>query len=121
MPSIPTFADNRGMAMTLVLTMAVVAALAAYGNLMLAVQQARSSEHLQAHALARYAAEAGYIIARERLWVNSNYCTGADASAPGVIENFDGNADGTTDLTIELKVYPCVAGATRTIESQVIF
>ena len=80
--------------------LAIVASIAAYAILVIAMSQARQGHVLQEHPRARYAAEAGLVLLRERLLRNPAYCTSSS-------ELTDTNGDGGGDTWINLQVTNC--------------
>ena len=101
--------------MGFVLILAVVSSIAAYGALMVASSQARQGTVLGTRFRARYAAEAGIVIAQAKLWRDPAYCP---AAAPEPIDT-DGN--GSADTTVELTVTNCGAGNAHEVRAKVAY
>ncbi|HEX9780400.1 MAG TPA: hypothetical protein VGB20_04220 [bacterium] len=109
---------ERGAVLGLMIILAFVAAIVAYGNVMMAISQSRQSQWWHERPPARYAAEAGLVIAQERLWANPNYCASNDV----VPIDVDGNGSTTDpgDLSVAITVQPC-GSPTRTITTKVVY
>lgn len=81
---------QRGAALAIVLLLALIGSIAAYGALMLAMSGARHAEFSAERTQARYVAEAGLVIALHKLWNDPFYCGGPEtvtvAGAPMSVE-----------------------------------
>lgn len=86
----------------LAVIVALVSSIAAYAVLTVAMSQARQGRVLHERARVRYAAEAGLVMLRERLWRNPGYCGNS-------AEQIDTNGDGGGDTTVNLSVSNCAA------------
>ena len=105
--------NERGGLFGFALIMALVFSISAYSVLFVASSQARQGGALGARSRARYAAEAGIIIAKESLWSNPGYCTGNPT--------IDTNGDGVDDTVVNVSVIPCGAGIAHEIRAQVVY
>jgi hypothetical protein len=101
----------------MVFIIALLFSLVAYANILLAVSQTRQTQFRRSRASARAVAEAGYIIAKERLWVNPDYCGGTQL--------IDSNADGIltpgVDLAVLITVTSCGAANSHRIITKVAY
>ena len=79
---------------------ALIASIAAYAVLAVALSQARQGTVLRERPRVRYAAEAGLVMLQQRLWRNPGYCAASS-------EQIDTNGDGGGDTTVELSVSNC--------------
>ena len=77
--------SRRGVALAAVTALALAAAIAAYGLLIIAVSQARHTTFIERRVRAGYAAEAGIAWAMEQLQTNSTFSSAA----------------GSTDVTVD--------------------
>ena len=66
--------NTRGAALGIVIMIALVCGVASYFVLFLATSEARHSRFFHERAVARQAAEAGLVIAMQRLWGDPAYC-----------------------------------------------
>ena len=95
--------------MMAVIVTALIASVAAFGILMLAMSGSRTSETQIDRLRAQYAAEAGLVWAKERLWADPTYCgTPPPPALNGMTVSF--TFSGT-----------CAAGAPRRIEATVTY
>jgi Tfp pilus assembly protein PilX len=118
--------NERGFVLGMSIIMAFMFAIAAYADLMLAVSQSQHTRFWKDHPSAKYAAEAGLIIARERM-INSrllgvNYCGPLGVNPWN--EQVDSNADDAItadDLTIQITINNCAAASGQTVTSKVVY
>ncbi len=114
--------NRSGMVLGMSIVLAVLFALVAYSNLLLAISQAEQTRFFKAHPNAKYAAEAGVVIARERLMVNANYC--GPGGTGTWTQQVDSDGDGAitaADLNVQITLSaPCPA-AKHTISSKVVY
>ena len=94
--------SERGGLFGFALILALIASIAAYAALFTATAGGRYGKALKDRPRARYAAEAGIVIAREQLQRVPTYC-----GSPVAI---DTDADGTNDTTVDITVTACGAG-----------
>ena len=115
-------ANAKGYILGMTLILAFVFAIVAYANLMLAVSQAEHRKFAEKHPNASYAAEAGVVIARERLIRNRDYCgpTGTGVWTQQVDSDGDG-AVTAADLTVEITINNCGASNSQTISAKVVY
>ena len=66
--------NQRGAALGIVIFIALVCGIASYFMLFAATTEARHSKFFRERVTARQAAEAGLVIAMQRLWDNPGYC-----------------------------------------------
>lgn len=66
--------NNRGAALGIVIFIALVCAIASYFALFAATSEARHGRFFRERITARAAAEAGLVIAMQRLWADPAYC-----------------------------------------------
>jgi hypothetical protein len=85
----------------------LLAAIGAYTMLMVAISRARQQRFHETRTLNRHLAEAGVVIARERLWTVPAYCGGT--------EQVDTDGDGTGDTPVSVVVTNCGAGSNQEI------
>ena len=85
--------SDRGAALGVVVIMAVTAAIGAYVILLVATSRARQQRVYETRTENRYLAEAGVVIARERLGVAAGYTGGtyylADTNGDGLVNASD--------------------------------
>ena len=108
--------NERGMALGFVLIIALLGAIAAYAILMLAISQARHSAFSQERPSARYAAEAGLVWARQRLWEDPTSCFPANPDL-----SVDADGDGTAETNVDIVASSCGATDRRTLTAQVVY
>jgi hypothetical protein len=96
--------DERGMTLSVVLITSLICSIVAYSALVQAVSQARRGRFFRTRMENRYLAEAGYVLAKERLWANP-------AWTPTGTEKVDTNGDQVPDTPVTITLTPC-AGAT---------
>jgi hypothetical protein len=121
---------NRGIALGVVLLMAIVFTIAAVGLLALALSAGKRNRVVFGDRLeARYAAEAGIVFAMQQLWFNQNY---PDANCgPGLPNrgktmtdaslNIDVDGDGTAETPVMITVTNCGIGLPHQISARVNF
>ena len=111
---------TRGAILAVVMITSLVASIAAYTVLMLAVSQGRQGRFFRTQTTARYLAEAGMVIAKERLQANPIWCGGTE---PGGVQQIDADANGTLEAweTVTITVVPCprMTGDPATIQVSV--
>jgi len=123
---------DRGAALLIfVMTTAVLASIGAYATLFTAANQARLGQFSQGRGDARYIAEAGVVIAMERLWRNPNYPNALCATDPpntprDTTEYVDINNNGVAsagdgDAVVTVTVTNCGAGRLHKITAQRVF
>jgi hypothetical protein len=84
---------ERGAALSIAVITAILCAIGAYVVLMMATAQARHGKFFRQRNEARYVAEAGTVLAMQKLWNNPAYCGGPETVAtPG----------GTTGVTVSV-------------------
>ena len=103
---------DRGMILAVTLMMALLASIVSYGVLQLAVSQGRQGRFFRSQTAARYLAEAGMVLAQERLRVNPSYC-------PSTPELVDTTGDGVGDTPVRITVTNCGPGNTHEIRVSV--
>ena len=125
---------ERGIALAMVIVMAVVFSIAAFTSLTVALSAFRrqtkgvsSSSELRA----RYAAEAGLVYAMERLWANPGYpqqcCappgggTGCSGQTKTDTLQLDTDGVGGNDTTVTITVTNCGANRDHTLKANVTF
>ena len=100
--------DERGVALGMVIVMALIFAVAAFGVMTLSVSRSQTSA-LQAHRLkAQYAAEAGLVWGMQRLWRDQTYCGETD---PPTLNG----------LNVDVTVTNCGPGNTHTLSAKVLY
>lgn len=118
--------DERGVALAMVIVMALLFAVAAFGVMTLSVSRGQTSAR-QAHRLkAQYAADAGLVFAMQRLWRDPNYpaslCVNTPCPActtPGTTALTDTvNVAGTQ---VAVTVTACGAGRTHKLQAKVLY
>lgn len=88
--------------MLLTTLMSIIVMLAGLAMLTLATSQIKRSQAWHSRMRARYLAEAALVLARERLWVNPDYCGGA--------ESLDTDGDQLGDTPVTITMLGCVPG-----------
>ncbi len=116
---------QKGYVLGMAIILSFIFAIASYGNLMLAISQGDHTRIRRAHPNARYAAEAGVVIARERLILNANDCGplsgGGDGDWTQQVDSNGDNALTADDLWVQITLsLPC-PGASHTITTQVVY
>jgi len=100
--------NERGMALGMVIVMALIFAVAAFGVMTLSVSRSQTSGR-QAHRLkAQYAAEAGLVWATQRLWRDQAYCGTPDPPA-------------INGMSVDVTVINCGAGHTHALIAKVLY
>ena len=95
--------SDRGMILAVTMMMALVASIVSYAVLQLAVSQGRQGRFFRSQTSARYLAEAGMVLAQERLRVDINaFCTNP---TPVQIDT-NGNGVDPSDPTVDITVIP---------------
>jgi hypothetical protein len=105
---------------------AVLSAISVFVTLHLAVSQAHHAKFYDDRAIARYAAEAALVWAREQIWINP---MGAAAAAcfpqvaPAADFTIDHDGNGATPvISVDVTAAPCPApGTTSQLSAKVIF
>ena len=106
--------EKRGaFLIAMALISAVTGGIAAWSVLFVATAQARQAGLFRERTDARYLAEAGLVIARERLWASPAYCGGT--------ESVDINGDGTGDVNVAVTVTNCGAGNPHQVTVQAVY
>ena len=93
---------KRGTVLILSLAIALVCALMAYTIHLVARSQQRQARVWRRRASAQYLAEAGLVVARERLVANPAYCGGT--------EQIDTTGDQVGDAPVQITVSVCGPG-----------
>ncbi|MDP3703952.1 MAG: hypothetical protein Q8R78_06150 [Candidatus Omnitrophota bacterium] len=105
--------SDRGMILAVTMMMALVASIVSYGVLQLAVSQGRQGRFFRSQTTARYLAEAGMVLAYERLRAAPGWCGGTeqlDANGNGTLEDWERvtiavtNCGGPAGTTHEIRV-----------------
>lgn len=99
---------TRGAVLTAALISALLASIASYLVLQLAMVQARYARFHEGHAEARHAAEAGLVWAYERLLSNPAYCGAPDPPPLGA-------------LTVDVTISDCAPGNPKAITAKVTY
>jgi hypothetical protein len=99
--------NQHGIALGLVIIIAMMVSIAAFGVLMMGVTNARTGGLSQDRLAARYAAEGGVVWAMQKLYANPNFC-GTQGVPVGA-------------LTATVTVSSCGAGNTQKIQSKVSY
>ncbi len=114
--------SRSGMVLGMSIILAVLFALVAYSNLLLAISQAEQTRFFKSHPTAKYAAEAGIVIARERLMANPNYC--GPGGTGTWTQQVDSDGDGfvkAADLNVQITLSAPCPSAKHTISSKVVY
>ena len=102
--------------------LALVSSIAAYAVLVVAMSQARQGKVLHERPRVRYAAEAGLVIAQERLWTNPDECTGnPPGSTAGLSQFIDTNGDSGGDTQVDVTWTNCGAGRRHRLSAKVTY
>lgn len=108
--------SDRGMILAVTMMMALVASIVSYGVLQLAVSQGRQGKFFRSQTAARYLAEAGMVLAQERLRANPNtFCT----NPTEVQIDTNGNGIDASDPRVDVTVTPAVCPHTGNATIQV--
>ena len=100
--------NERGIALGMVIVLALIFAVAAFGVMTLSVNRSQTSGR-QTHRLkAQYAAEAGLVWATQRLWSSQANCGVPD---PPPINS----------MNVDVTVTNCGAGKTHTLLAKVLY
>lgn len=103
--------NERGAALAFIIVTGLVASVVAYSLLFMATSQARQARVIPDRMEARYVAEAGLVIALERLQSDSTYAS--QARCPGgtqdvtLTEQVDVDGNGTGETPVEVTVFAC--------------
>lgn len=92
----------------------IVCGITAWSSLFVAMTEARHAKVFREHSSSRYLAEAGLMIAREKLWTNPAYCGGneiIDLDGDGILE--------ASDATVTVTVSDCGAGNPHQLSVQI--
>ena len=114
---------QRGLALLgFVVAMATLASIAAYAILFVATSQARLGQFSRERMSSRNLAEAGLVIAMQKLWVDPNYPT---CPTPGTTvtttETVHTSGVITPDPTVEITVTNCGAGNLHTLRARAAY
>jgi hypothetical protein len=105
---------ERGAALGVVVIAGILAAITAYATLMMAVGGAKRGQFYDVGMRARYLAEAGWVIATQKLWSTPAYAGG--------VELVDTNGDGVltpgVDAEVEVTVGPPDAAGRRVVQAR---
>ncbi len=105
---------NRGAALVAVIVTALITSIIAFGALLLAMSHAQTSDVQVDRLRAHYAAEAGLVLAQQKLWANPGYC--------GEFWSLDTDGVGGVDPTnVSITVTNCGAGNSHRIQAKVIY
>ena len=115
--------NSRGLGLlAFAIATAMISSLAAYAALLVSLNQARAGRVLHERPRARYAAEAGLVIAKERLWRNAGDCAGAGlGGTAGVVQQIDTDGDGSGDTSVQIQWTNCGANGQHRITSTVVY
>ena len=105
--------DQRGAALGIVIVTALICGVAAYTVLFMASSATRRGRMFHARTRAHYLAEAGLVVAMQRLWVNPDYCSGT--------EFVDTDGDGTGDTPVTVTVTNCGADNVHQLQTTVSY
>ena len=97
---------NKGAALVAVIVTALVTSVVSFGVLLLAMSHAQTSDVQIDRLRAQYAAEAGLVLAQQKLWVNPDYCG----------ESWSLDTDGVGGVAptpVSIQVTPCVPGTSQ--------
>lgn len=106
--------NRRGAALGIVILIALVCGLASYFTLFTATSEARHSRFFHERAVARHAAEAGLVIAMQRLWGDPGYC---GVGGTGV-ETFNIPV-GAALIPVTVNISDCTPGNRKQLSAQV--
>lgn len=116
-------ANERGMALGIVIFSAIVFSVASFAVLNVAMSRAQTSTFQEGRVRARYAAEAGLVWARERLWADPgfpNFCIPGGFSLP-----FDSDGNGVIDAPYDFVIITATdcspTRSPRTLQAKVTF
>ena len=98
---------ERGVALGMVILIAVVFSIAAFTVLIVVLSQARVAAFYKKRVKAQYVAEAGAVWAMQQLWVNPAFC------GPGSVT--------LNGQTATVTVSNCGVGNTQTVKSKVTY
>ena len=124
-------AREEGFALTAAMVTALLCSIAAFTVLFMAISGARRSGFFRGRTTGRYLAEAGLVIAREKLMADPNYCPGGPCTPGGPCigtEPVDTNngagggfANGVTsdsdDALVTITVTNCGAGNNHVVSA----
>jgi len=108
------------MAFTLALMTLVVGSLTAYSLLFMARSQAKIAQRWTGQVRARYLAEAGAVIAMQKLTANPDYPAGCPVGGQGTTTeavDLTGNGVDNSDPRVTVVVTNCGAGRSHTIKA----
>ncbi len=117
--------NERGMVLGMVIIMALIFAVAAFGVMTLSVSRSQTSA-LQSHRLkAQYVAEAGLVQATQRLWRDPTYPAASciDNTCPACNPVGSSLTDTTTvaGTSVEITVTNCGAGNTHKLSAKAVY
>lgn len=95
-------ASRKGIALYLTIMVALIGALAGLTMLTVAISHIKRSQFWHQRGRARYLAEAGLVLARERLFIDPDYCGGT--------ESLDTNGDQVGDTPVTIGISNCGEG-----------
>ncbi len=101
---------RQGAALVAVIVTALIASVAAFGALLLAMSHAQSGGLQVKRLRAQYAAEAGLVWAQQQLWADPAYCGTPD---PPAINGLN--------VDVIVSPSPCVAGTAHRIQAKVTY
>ncbi len=112
--------NQRGAALGIVIFIAMVCGIASYFMLFAATTEARHSKFFRERVTARQAAEAGLVIAMQRLWDNPGYC-GSIMLPPGGYEDFAVPIPSLVPVTVTVRVSvsDCTPGNPKSLSARV--
>ncbi len=98
---------ERGMVLGIAMLAALIATIASYAMLAVAVSRARQARFYRDRLPARYAAEAAVVRAQQRLWTTPGYCGELGLVIGGV--------------TVDVTVSDCTPGNPKTVSAKAIY
>lgn len=120
------FHNQRGMALGVVILSALVFSAAAFGMMTMSMGRVQSSNQDAKRLRAQYAAEAGMVLAMERVRVNIEggpvYPPGCPVGGTGTEEVWlDTDDDGTSETKVTITVTNCGTGASQQLSAKVSY
>ena len=118
--------NTRGVALGIVVVIALVCAVAAYVVLMAATSEARRAKFFRERTEARHLAEAGLVVAMQKLWNESvtpyppGCPAGGTATATEAVDT-NGNGVDASDPTVAVTVVNCGVGNQHTLQATVSY
>ena len=120
--------QENGFVLVAVTATALLCSVAAVGVLYLAVTQGRQAGFYEGRTEGRYLAEAGLVLAQQKLMADPAYCPGG-ACVPGsactgtqkVDTNFDGDMLDPDDASVTITVTNCGVGRPHAISAKALY